>query len=96
MVPGGCRPCRASFVALEVPAFVGTALVVSWVANGFLMGWLLDPAMPNKIPHKVVARLGYEGDRRGRGSSLTCRRCGSRLLSPSFARRWVTAVGDTR
>ncbi|MDR3635556.1 MAG: glycosyltransferase family 39 protein [Isosphaeraceae bacterium] len=49
------------FFGVDVPAVAGLGLVVAWVANGCLMGWLLDPAMPNKLPHRVVARLGYEG-----------------------------------
>jgi len=49
------------FLAFEVPVIAVLGLVVAWIANGCLMGWLLDPSMPNELPRRVVARLGYEG-----------------------------------
>ncbi len=60
----GLRPfVRSSlvFALIQVPVVLGLALVVSWAANGFHSGPLLNPDSPNQGAYKILSALGYHG-----------------------------------
>ena len=51
----------ARFGVFHAGPVVVLGLLISWAANGFLMGWLIDPSTPNLNTRKVAAALGYQG-----------------------------------
>ena len=49
------------FALIQVPVILGLALMVSWAANGFHSGPLLNPDSPNQGAYKILSALGYHG-----------------------------------